>query len=150
MKGMQKISRGSSFAGVMAYAFDGDLDDPRELQGEVIGGNMSGRDPKSLAKEFDASRAIRPDVAKPVWHNSLRLPAGDKLTKEKWEEIGDAYTKKMGFSENHQRVYILHDDEEGQHIHIVASRIGLDGKLFLGKNENLISTKKIAELEKEF
>lgn len=150
MKGMQKISRGGSFSGVMAYAFDGDLDNPRELEGEVIGGNMSGRDPKSLAKEFDASRAIRPDVEKPVWHNSLRLPEGEKLTKDQWAEIGDAYMKKMGFSENHQRVYVLHDDKNGQHIHIVASRIGLDGKLFLGKNENLISTKKIAELEREF
>jgi len=150
MKGMQKISRGSSFSGVMAYAFDGDVDNPRELEGEVIGGNMSGRDPKSLAREFDASRAVRPDVAKPVWHNSLRLLEGEKLTKEQWSEIGDAYMKKMGFSENHQRVYVLHDDKAGQHIHIVASRIGLDGKLFLGKNENLISTKKIAELEREF
>lgn len=150
MKGMQKISRGSGFAGVMAYAFDGDPDKPRELEGEVIGGNMSGYDPESLTREFNASKAVRPDVEKPVWHNSLRLPKGDKLTAEQWAEIGDAYMKKMGFSDNHQRVYILHDDEDGQHIHIVASRIGLDGKLFLGKNENLISTKKIAELEKEF
>lgn len=150
MKGMQKISRGSSFSGVMAYAFDGDADNPRELEGEVLGGNMAGRDPKSLAREFNASRAVRPDVEKPVWHNSLRLPEGDTLSKDQWAEIGDAYMRKMGFSENHQRVYVLHDDKSGQHIHIVASRIGLDGSLFLGKNENLASTKKIAELEKEF
>lgn len=150
MKGMQKISRGGSFSGLMAYAFDGDLDNPRELEGEVLGGNMAGRDPKSLAREFGASRAVRPDIAKPVWHNSLRLPEGEKLDKEKWSEIGDAYMKKMGFSEHHQRVYVLHDDEAGQHIHVVASRIALDGSLFLGKNENLISTKMIAELEKEF
>lgn len=134
----------------MAYAFDGDLENPRELEGEVIGGNMSGHDPKSLTREFNASKAVRPDVEKPVWHNSLRLPEGEKLSPEKWAEIGDAYMQKMGFSENHQRVYVLHDDKAGQHIHIVASRIGLDGNLFLGKNENLISTKKIAELEKEF
>jgi hypothetical protein len=58
--------------------------------------------------------------------------------------------QKMGFSENHQRVYVLHDDKDGQHIHIVASRIGLDGKLFLGKNENFESTKFIADIEREF
>lgn len=150
MKGMQRISRGGSFAGVMSYAFDGDVDNPRELEGEVLGGNMVGRDPKSLAREFGASRAVRPDVAKPVWHNSLRLPKDEKLTKEQWSEIGDAYMRKMGFSENHQRVYVLHDDDAGQHIHIVASRIALDGSLFLGKNENLISTKIISDLEKEF
>lgn len=150
MKGMQKISRGSSFSGVMAYAFEGDLDNPRDLEGEVIGGNMIARDPRGLAAEFNDSKAIRPDVQKPVWHNSLRLPEGEKLDNDKWAEIGDAYMKKMGFSENHQRVYVLHDDPQGQHIHIVASRIGLDGQLFLGKNENLISTKKIAELERDF
>lgn len=150
MKGMRKISRGSSFSGVMAYAFDGDLDNPRELEGEVVGGNMIGRDPKALANEFNDTLAIRPDVKKAVWHNSLRLPEGEKVSKETWSEIGDAYMRKMGFSDAHPRVYVLHDDPEGQHIHIVASRIGLDGKLFLGKNENLISTKKISELEKEF
>lgn len=150
MKGMQKISRGASFGGVMAYAFEGDQDNPRELEGEVVGGNMSGHDPKSLAREFNASKAVRPDIKKPVWHNSLRLTKDEKLSPEQWAEIGDAYMSKMGFSENHQRVYVLHDDKDGQHIHIVASRIGLDGKLFLGKNENFASTKIINGLEKEF
>lgn len=147
MKGMRKISRGSSFSGVMAYAFDGDLEDPRELKGEVIGGNMIARDPKGLAREFEDSLAIRPDVKKPVWHNSLRLIKDEKISNEKWDEIGEDYMKQMGFTDSHQRVYMLHDDDEGQHIHIVASRIGLDGELFLGKNENLKSTKIIADLE---
>jgi hypothetical protein len=41
----------------------------------------------------------------------------------------------------------LHDDE-GQHIHIIASSIDLNGgKLYLGRNENLISTRIISELE---
>ena len=150
MKGMQSISRGSSFAGVMAYAFDGDEKKPRELKGEILGGNMSGRNPEELAREFNASKAIRPDVGRPVWHNSLRLPKDEKVDKDKWVEIADAYMLKMGFSEHNQRVYVLHDDADGQHIHIVASRIGLDGSLFYGKNENFISTKKIAELEVEF
>lgn len=150
MKGMQKISRGSSFGGVMAYAFDGDLDNQREMEGEVVGGNMSGHDPKSLTREFNVTKAIRPDVEKPVWHNSLRLTKDEKLTHEQWADIGDAYMKKMGFSDNHMRVYVLHDDKNGQHIHIIASRIGLDGKLFLGKNENFASTKIINGLEKEF
>ncbi len=150
MKGMRKISRGSSFSGVMAYVFDGDLDDPRELQGELIGGNMTGRTPQELAAEFDLSKAIRPDIKRPVWHNSLRLPINEKVDKETWSRIGERYMQKMGFSEHHQRCYMLHDDPDGQHIHIPASRIGLDGSIYLGKNENLRSTKIIAELEVEF
>lgn len=53
----------------------------------------------------------------------------------------------MGFSDTHLRCYVLHDDD-GQHIHIIASRIDLyAGKLYLGRNENLISTQIISELE---
>jgi hypothetical protein len=55
--------------------------------------------------------------------------------------------KRMGFSDTHLRCYVLHDDE-GQHIHIIASRIDLNGgKLYLGRNENLISTQIISKLE---
>lgn len=150
MKGMRKISRGSDFSGVMAYVVDGELDNPREIKGELIGGNMTGRSHKELAAEFDLSKAIRPDIKRPVWHNSLRLPAGEKVDKETWNRIGDRYMEKMGFSEHHQRCYLFDDDPKGQHIHIPASRIGLDGSIFLGKNENLRSTRIIAELEIEF
>lgn len=62
--------------------------------------------------------------------------------------FADDYMKKMGFSETHLHCYVLHDDEAGQHIHIVASRIALEGsKLYLGKNKNLISTRIISEIE---
>lgn len=55
---------------------------------------------------------------------------------------------RIGFSETHLRCYVLHDDEAGQHIHIIASRIDMNSsKLYLGKNENLISTRIISELE---
>ena len=141
MKGMQKIKRGTGFRGVLEYALD-------DGKGEIIGGNMIGFTPKDLAKEFGLSRKMREDVEKPVWHNSLRLPNGEHISNEKWVEIADDYMTKMGFTRTHQRVYALHDDEKGQHIHIIASRINLDGgKLYLGKNENLASTKIIRELE---
>lgn len=56
---------------------------------------------------------------------------------------------RMGFTETHLRCYIMHDDSDGQHIHIIANRINMvGGKLYLGKNENLISTRIISELEK--
>lgn len=134
MKGMQSIKRGSGFAGVLAYALEEIEGIPR---GKVIGGNMSGDNQQSLAKEFGISRRLRPDVERPVWHNSLRLPKGEKISDELFVKIADDYMQRMGFSDLHQRVYILHDDEDGQHIHIIADRIALDGTLYLGKNENL-------------
>lgn len=78
MKGMQKIKRGKSFAGVVRYALQ-----PRahhKSDPVVIGGNMLGDSALELIAEFDGTKQLRPDAQKPVWHNSLRLPAGESLT----------------------------------------------------------------------
>lgn len=145
MKGMQKIKRGSGFKGAIDYALDRD----GEKSGQIIGGNMSGENSKELSSEFRIARSMRPDVKKPVWHNTLRLLSGERLSPEKWVEVADDYMNKMGFTDEHQRVYVLHDDQEGQHIHIISSRIGLDGSLYYGQNENLASTQYIYALERE-
>lgn len=111
---------------------------------------MIGLSVDEMTVEFIRTQKLRPDVQKPVWHNSLRLPIGDSLTDEQWKLVADDYMKRMGFSDTHLRCYVLHDDEAGQHIHIIASRIRIpDGQLYLGRNENLISTKIIQELERD-
>ncbi|EFM4641689.1 relaxase/mobilization nuclease domain-containing protein [Escherichia coli] len=149
MKGMQKIKRGKNFSGVVFYALR--PASHHKTPPSVIGGNMDGSNAGELIAEFNATKALRPDVAKPVWHNSLRLPKNEALTDAQWSEIADDYMSRMGFSETHLRCYVLHDDAAGQHIHIIASRIELSsGKLYLGKNENLISTRIIEELEQDY
>ncbi|HFW5233333.1 TPA: relaxase/mobilization nuclease domain-containing protein, partial [Salmonella enterica subsp. diarizonae serovar 50:k:z35] len=146
MKGMQKIKRGKSFAGVVQYALKPGAH--HKSDPVVIGGNMIGNLAMDLIAEFNGSKQLRPDVEKAVWHNSLRLPDGESLTIEQWRSFVDDYMKKIGFSDTHLRCYVLHDDSAGQHIHIIASRIDLNGgKLYLGRNENLISTRIISELE---
>lgn len=146
MKGMQKIKRGKSFAGVVLYALKPGTH--HKTDPVVIGGNMLGDLASELIAEFSASASLRPDVVKPVWHNSLRLPQGESFTAKQWVMFADDYMNRMGFSETHLRCYVIHDDEAGQHIHIIASRVDLvGGKLYLGRNENLISTRVIQELE---
>ncbi|WP_430700705.1 relaxase/mobilization nuclease domain-containing protein [Pantoea allii] len=143
---MQKIKRGKSFAGVVLYALKPGKH--HKTDPVVIGGNMLGDSATDLIAEFCASASLRSDVAKPVWHNSLRLPIGESLTTKQWVSFADDYMNRMGFSETHLRCYVMHDDEAGQHIHIIASRVDLvGGKLYLGRNENLISTRVIQELE---
>ncbi|MBJ9072346.1 relaxase/mobilization nuclease domain-containing protein, partial [Citrobacter koseri] len=146
MKGMRKIKRGKNFAGVVQYALKPGAH--HKCDPVIIGGNMLGDSALELITEFDSTKHLRQDIAKPVWHNSLRLPDGESLTAEQWSSIADDYMKRMGFSDTHLRCYVLHDDSAGQHIHIIASRIDLNGgKLYLGRNENLISTSIISELE---
>ncbi|EBV1476254.1 relaxase/mobilization nuclease domain-containing protein, partial [Salmonella enterica subsp. enterica] len=145
MKSMQKIKRGKSFAGVVRYALQPGAH--HKSDPVVIGGNMLGGSALELIAEFDSSKNLRPDVQKPVWHNSLRLPDSESLSVDQWVTIADDYMNRMGFSDTHLRCYVLYDDD-GQHIHIIASRIDIaGGKLYLGRNENLISTRIISELE---
>lgn len=147
MKGMQKIKRGKQFAGVVFYSLKPGTH--HRVTPYVTGGNMTGSTAAELISEFEHAGQLRPDVARPVWHNSLRLPKGETLSVRKWAAFADDYMARMGFTETHLRCYILHDDTDGQHIHIIASRINLvGGKLYLGKNENLISTRIISELER--
>lgn len=149
MKGMQKIKRGKTFNGLISYLLKPALH--HKLDPSVVGGNVIESFAEALSAEFNATKLLRSDVSKPVWHNSLRLPAGESLSIQRWKLLADDYMKRMGFSETHLRAYVLHDDKDGQHIHIVASRIdATSGKLYLGKNENLISTRIIQELEKDY
>ncbi|HHT5701860.1 TPA: relaxase/mobilization nuclease domain-containing protein, partial [Klebsiella oxytoca] len=142
---MRKIKRGKSFAGVVRYVLQSGAH--HKSDPIVIGGNMLGDSACELIAEFDSTKHLRQDVAKPVWHNSLRLPDGETLSNDQWVTIADDYMKRIGFSDTHLRCYVLHDDD-GQHIHIIASRIDMaGGKLYLGRNENLISTRIISELE---
>ncbi|MBB6927704.1 relaxase/mobilization nuclease domain-containing protein [Escherichia coli] len=147
MKGMQKIKRGKQFAGVVLYSLKSGSH--HKITPYIIGGNMTGSTAAELISEFEGTRLLRPGVAKPVWHNSLRLPKGETLSVRQWAAFADDYMIRMGFTETHLRCYILHDDTDGQHIHIIASRINMaGGKLYMGKNENLISTRIISELER--
>lgn len=149
MKGMNKIKRGKNFRGVISYAL---APAPHHMTTPmVIGGNLVGITVDELTAEFANTQKLREDVTKPVWHNSLRLPVGESLTNQQWRNIADDYMKRMGFCDTHLRCYVLHDDEAGQHIHIIASRINVlaDGQLYLGKNENLISTRVIQDLERD-
>lgn len=143
MKGMRKIRRGQDFRGLLNYTL-------KNGRGRVIGGNLSGRSMDEWSSEFTAVRRLRPDIRKPVWHESLRLPAGETLSLHTWIRIGDDFMNRMGFTDGHPRLYILHDDPEGQHIHIVACRVAVDGGVYLGRNENLAATRHIADLEKQY
>ena len=143
---MQRIKRHKNFINVVKYVLkpgSHHRSDP-----VVIGGNMTGDCANELIAEFDTASRLRTDIAKPAWHNSLRLPKKDELTNAQWIKIADDYMNQMGFSDTHLRCYVLHDDSVGQHIHIIANRIdSVSGRVNLGRHESLVSGRIIQELE---
>ncbi len=125
-----KMSKGGGFRGLLQYLVDGKAGKPRVPPGQLIGGNLSGRTPRDLAAELAAVCQLRPDVRRPVVHSSLALRPGESLNDQQWREAGRVWLKEMGFDpQKHPFAIYKHDDREHLHIHIVASRIGVDGSL---------------------
>lgn len=143
MKGQNKIKRGSGFRGVLAYVLD--HDDPEHVGGTLPFGTLN-----QMTSEFVALSSTRNDIEKPVWHNSLRLPADEHISNEVWQKIATDYMKQLGFDNAAQWIAFKHNKDDGEHIHIIANRILPSGSIYLGQNENLKSTAIIAELERQY
>ncbi len=114
-----KQVKGRGFRGCLDYLLG--KDDAR-----LIGGNMLGETARELAAEFSESRKLRPNMKRAVFHSSLSLPPGERLTDDKWNEVAGSYLKQMGF-EGSQYALVRHHDTDKDHVHIVASRIRMDG-----------------------
>lgn len=136
--------KGKGFGGAASYILDKSHDP------QIIGGNMAGETARELASEFRVSRELRPTLKRAVYHVSLSVPIADKLSDQKWREIGEDYLKKMGFTDN-QFVMVRHNDtqETHDHVHILASRIRFDGSVVSESQDYRRSASIIQALEKE-
>jgi hypothetical protein len=146
-----KVTRGGGFKGALNYAFDQGKAAAGDKHAERVGGNMSGLDPQELSAEFAVVRQLRPDIEKPVWHCSLSLPAGERLDSERWAAVAEDFMKRMELDpEKHPYVAVRHGDTKHDHIHIIASRVGLDGQVWHGKWEARRAIEATQELEKAY
>lgn len=117
---------------------------------KLIGGNMSGRNARELAREFKLSRQLNSDADRVVYHVSLSAAKGDFLDDEKWSEIGDRYMKEMGFDAN-QFVIFRHHNTDDDHIHIAASRIRIDTGLLVHDSWDYVRSEKVLrQIEQDY
>ena len=101
---------------------------------ERIAGNIEASTPKAQAEEFRAIEQLRPDIAKATWHASLSLPPGEHIDTECGRKICEDFLVGMGL-DLHLWMAVRHRDCEHDHVHIVASRIGFDGHIWLGQHD---------------
>ena len=132
---------GQSFSGCIGYCLEDKINLTEEQKielsinenlqhkdrAEVIYYNNCFGDAKELASQFNEVRKLSARVEKPVIHISLRLAPGESLSKDQLVEIAQACAAEFKFDKN-QYVCALHKDTREQHIHIVANRVGYDGK----------------------
>ena len=129
-----KISNGAHFAGLAAYLHGpGTANEHVHAQrrgGAVIGGNLGVQGDRDGTLWVDLMRtaaATRPDIARPVWHASLRNPEADRvLSDQEWARVGQDFAEAMGFAD-HPWVAVRHG---GDHVHLVLSRVGFDGRVW--------------------
>jgi Relaxase/Mobilisation nuclease domain len=138
-----KQTKGRGFRKLLDY-----LDNSENAK--LIGGNMSGRNARELAKEFRLSRQLNPDAERVVYHVSLSAAKDDIISEDKWCEIGNRYMKEMGFDAN-QFVIFRHQNTDDDHVHIAASRIRMDtGKVVHDSWDFVRSEKVLRQIEIDY
>ena len=141
-----KTKTGKGFKGVVYYCLQ------KEKNAEILDLNgLSHADAKGLIREFNAIRSENQNISKPVWHSSLSFAKEDKMTTNKMVEIANRFMEKAGFSkDNNQFVIIKHNDRGHTHCHIIANRVGFDGKAVSDYYCRSKTVKWAKEIEKEY
>lgn len=157
------ITTGKSFFHCISYC----LEDKQELseeqkrnlsrndhlhhkdRAEVLYYNKCDGDKYDLSRQFNEVRKLSRRVEKPVLHISLRLAPGESLTNDQLTKIGQEAAKEFGVAD-HQYLCVLHKDTREQHIHIVANRVGFDGKAASDSNNYRKMAALCRRLEKEY
>ncbi len=127
---IQKQQTGKGFRGLLRYC----LDESRELGHEgarIIETDLAGRDADELGDEMEAIAAGNPRVEKPVYHVSLRLAPGERISDDQWRTISRQYLDRMGFGDDRGYVVVAHPgarhDPAAGHVHIIANRVPYGG-----------------------
>ena len=144
---IQSIHKGKGFRGVLNYVFG------RAKSPELVGSNMYGTDPRALAQEFGEWRELRPGLGRAVFHSSLSLPHGpggrEELTDAQWREVAERYLEHLGYGRS-PFVVVRHCDTEHDHVHIVAARIGADGRAVSDSHDFRRGEEILRQLEREY
>lgn len=138
-----KQVKGRDFGGCLRYVL--------EKEGaEQIGGNLLGTTIAAMTAELDALRVLNRRLHVVVYHATLSVLAQERQTDEQWRAIAADYLQGMGFQDC-QYLIARHNDQQHDHIHIVASCIRpTDGKTVSDSWDYRRSETLIRDLEQRY
>ena len=140
---ISKIIKGRGMQGVVAYAMDGD-------HRTIIGGNLAGRTPRQLSKEFGQFRKLRPSLDRAVAHLILSAaPEDPPLDGDAWNRIAEIFLDDLGY-QSCPHVIFRHNDTGNDHIHITCLRIRPDGRTVPDSNDRFKAERSLARIEEQF
>jgi len=119
-----KITTGKGAGGTIAYVV--------EKEGaQVLLSTWSGAAETWAAQFKEHADALNPSLAEhgqSVVHVSLAAdPRDGRLSDDQWRAVAGEYLARMGWAE-HDHAVVRHTDTSHDHIHIIVSRVGLDGQ----------------------
>ncbi|HZY79097.1 MAG TPA: relaxase/mobilization nuclease domain-containing protein [Cyclobacteriaceae bacterium] len=124
------IIKGKGFGGALRY----NLEKVEKGVAEILDLSFAGDSYKSIMKEMQMVKMLRPNLQKHFYHTSINFPPSENLSNEKMREIGREYLGESGFTQ-HMFIMFRHHDAEHPHLHILVSRIGYDGKVISDSND---------------
>lgn len=146
-----KISIGNSLYGALTYNGEKiNKEKGRLLDTNKIYNDGSGSvDIHRAYEDFMRWIPTSSRTERPMMHISLNPHPDDVLSDTDFTRLAHDYMEKMGFAEMPYMIY-KHSDIDRHHVHIVALRVGTDGRCISDRN-NFYKNKKVCrELEKKY
>lgn len=128
---VSRTTIGKSFDGLVRYQYTGRRDQPADKQAEILASSgVSTESAAEMISDFNLGKAVNPRLGYPVWHTSLSFNPDDaaRLDSAKMLAIAEGYLQKMGLDKTQYVVVRHHDQPDNQHLHLIANRVGYDGK----------------------
>ena len=141
-----KITKGSEFAGCVAYVLREDK--ARLLVAEGVSGT-----PEEIAEQFELQTLLNEKVKNTVGHISLSFSPedGDRLRNNDRQmvKIAYEYMNQMGIRDT-QFIIARHTDRKHPHCHIVFNRVDNNGKTISDKNDRYRNEKVCKKLTEKY
>ena len=116
-----KVKKGDSFSGLARYLTRGG-------RGRVLAlDNLASDSVEAAGSEMTIAAATSLRTTRPVLHLSLSYAAGEPATSDQMRNDARRVLKALGLRD-HQAVIVAHDDTDHLHVHVMANRVGPDGK----------------------
>ncbi len=102
-----------------------------KLKGFVARNMITGYTANAIIKEMQLTQRFNTRCKNKFLRFEIGIAPGDtgKLKGGDLNDIAHVFTEKMGL-DNHQWFAVAHKDTKNLHIHLIANRIGIDGKVY--------------------
>ncbi|MFA6121070.1 MAG: relaxase/mobilization nuclease domain-containing protein [Sideroxydans sp.] len=115
------FKNGVSFSQRVAYARDA------KKGGELIFTNCP---PSGIARTMRIAASSRPDIRQSVAHLSMSLPPNVAAKgRDEWQQIVESLLDEIGLDDGFPYMCARHNNTQHDHVHVVFSRVSMDGRV---------------------